>query len=139
MIIECSSCGAKNRIPAARLNDHPKCGQCKREIAVDAPVEAGSAADFDEIIGGSPVPVLVDFWAEWCGPCRMVAPEVAKLAKSRRGRVLVAKLDTEAVPEVAARYGIRSIPTMILFRGGQEAQRASGAMPADAIARSFGL
>lgn len=139
MIVACPSCGSKNRVPAARATEHPKCGRCKAEITIAAPVVAGSAAEFDEIVASSPVPVVVDFWAEWCGPCRMVAPELEKLAQSRAGRMIVAKLDTEAVPEIAARYGIRSIPTFIRFDRGRESKRASGAMPADALARSLGV
>jgi thioredoxin 2 len=99
----------------------------------------GSAADFDELLRDSPAPVLVDFWAAWCGPCRTVAPELEKIATDRAGRVVVAKVDTEALPDVAARFGIRSIPTMIMFRNGKEASRLSGAMPASAIEARLAL
>lgn len=140
MIRSCPSCGAKNRIPASKLDKRPKCGKCGERIGLlDAPVPIGSAADFDALVGESPLPVLVDFWAEWCGPCHAVAPELAKLASRRAGEAVVAKVDTDALPEVAGRFGIRGIPTMILFRGGKEAGRVSGAMPADQIERQVGL
>jgi thioredoxin 2 len=103
------------------------------------PIALSSTADFDELVRQAPLPVLVDYWAEWCGPCRMVAPELEKLAKEREGQLVVAKVDTEALPDIASRFGIQSIPTMILFRGGQEAERLSGAMPAAAIASRLGL
>lgn len=139
MIIACPACGSQNRIPSARAQDRPKCGRCKAAIAIDAPVAAGSAEEFDEIVRGATVPVVVDFWAAWCGPCRAVAPELEKLARARAGSLMVVKLDTEAVPEVAARYGIRSIPTFIRFDRGDESRRASGAMQAEALARQLGV
>jgi len=139
MIVTCPACSANNRVPAARLAEHPRCGKCKQAIAIDTPIATTSAAEFDELIQGSPLPVVVDFWAAWCGPCRRVAPEVDKLAKMRAGKVVVAKLDTEAVPEVAQRYGIQGIPAFIAFTHGRESQRATGAMSAEQLARSLGL
>jgi thioredoxin 2 len=103
------------------------------------PVAVESGADFDELVRDSPLPVLVDFWAAWCGPCKMVAPELEKLASTRGGALVIAKVDTEALPQVAGRFGIQGIPTLILFRGGKEATRVSGAMPAAAIAAKFGI
>jgi thioredoxin 2 len=96
-------------------------------------------ADFAELVRDAPVPVVVDFWAEWCAPCRAVAPQMEALAKDKAGQAVVAKVDTEALPDVAARWEIRSIPTMILFEGGREVKRISGAMPAAQIAQAFSL
>jgi thioredoxin 2 len=140
MIVECGSCSASNRLPAARIGDKAKCASCKAPLLpLTHPVAVGSAADFDELVRDAGAPVLVDFWAAWCGPCRVVAPELAKVASQRAGKVIVAKVDTEALPDVAGRFGIRSIPTMILFRGGKEAQRVSGAMPASAILSNLAI
>jgi thioredoxin 2 len=140
VIVSCPSCEARNRLPAGRVKDRAHCAACKGTLLPAAhPVALASGSDFDELLQSSPLPVLVDFWADWCGPCRAVAPELSKLADARAGELLVAKVDTEELPDVAARYGIRSIPTMILFVGGREAKRISGAMPANAIASALSL
>jgi len=129
-----------NRVPAARLGDRARCAKCHGELAAfDAPQPIASVEEFDAMIAKSPVPVLVDFWAEWCGPCRSVAPELERLAREKAGALLVAKVDTDAVGDVASRFGIRSIPTFVLFRGGREHRRVSGAMPARALAEQLGL
>lgn len=140
MLVQCSSCSKSNRLPAARAGENAKCAACKTPLLpLTRPIAVGSAQDFDELVRDSPAPVLVDFWAAWCGPCRTVAPELEKIASERTGRVIVAKVDTEALPDVAARFRIQSIPTMILFRGGKEAARLSGALPASAIATRLAL
>jgi thioredoxin 2 len=140
MEVVCSSCSTRNRVPAKRLHDRAKCAQCKSALLpVTKPVPVASAQDFDELVRDAPSAVLVDFWAAWCGPCRMVAPEMEKLAQAHASGLIVAKVDTEALPAVAQRFAIRSIPTMILFRNGAEARRLSGAMPAAEISKQLAL
>ena len=138
MIRACPSCGAKNRLSPARLHEGAKCGKCQTPLLpLDAPLAVESASEFDDLVREASLPVLVDFWAAWCGPCRMVAPELEKLARAKAGSLVVAKVDTEALPGVAGRFNIRGIPTLILFRGGGEARRVSGAMSASAIAEAM--
>jgi thioredoxin 2 len=140
VIVACASCSKPNRVPASRLGDKARCAACKNPLLpLTRPVPVHSAEVFDELVGAAQVPVLVDFWAAWCGPCHAVAPELEKVATERSGKVVVAKVDTEALPEVAARFGIRSIPTMILFRDGRESKRVAGAMPARAIEEQLGV
>ena len=140
MIATCPSCSKPNRVPPSRLNGKAHCASCKSPLVpFKKPIPVEYSSEFDELIRESALPVLVDFWARWCGPCHTVAPELAKLADSRAGSLIVAKVDTDALPEVAGRFGIRSIPTMILFRNGAEAKRVSGAMGAEAIGAQFAI
>jgi len=134
IVMSCGSCGRKNRLTYERLDRQVRCADCKNPIPFPSePIEIARAADFDRIVSKSPLPVVVDYWAPWCGPCRMVAPEIVRVASSNAGRLVVAKVNTDEVPELGERFRIRSIPTMAVFDGGREVARTSGAMPAAQI------
>jgi thioredoxin 2 len=126
--LRCPTCSKWNRINAERAANGPKCGNCGTPLPLDHPVLLTDET-FDRVISGTDIPVLVDFYADWCGPCKMMAPSVEALAKSSVGRALIAKLDTDASPQVAGRFQIRGIPTTIVFRAGKEAKRLTGAVP----------
>ncbi len=111
LILACPSCAQKNRVAFGQLGDQTRCGRCKTSIGPPSqPIDVPSVASFDALIRDAKLPIVVDFWAEWCGPCRMMAPELARVAAAQAGRVVVAKVDTEALPDLAARYQVRSIP-----------------------------
>jgi thioredoxin 2 len=124
----CAHCGQKNRVPVARLGDSARCGSCKQQLGpIDEPV-AVSDEDFDAAIANAQVPVLVDFWAEWCGPCRMIEPEVKKVAKEQAGQALVLKVDTDRNPKLSRRFQVHAVPTLMILRGGQVLHRQAGAV-----------
>ena len=140
LIVVCPNCGQKNRLAYERLGDEVRCGKCKQILkAPGEPFEIHQTADFDRLVSRSSLPVVVDYWAPWCGPCRMVAPELQKVAARLAGTVLVVKVNTDELSDLGQRYGIRSIPTMIVFREGKEAKRISGAMSADGMASSLSV
>ena len=132
--VACAFCGRLNRVDLARAADRPKCGECSRPILLDRPV-AVTDASFDRVIADAQ---LVDFYADWCGPCKMVAPIMDELARSRMGTVLIAKVDTERNPQIAQRFQIASIPTVMVFRDGQVVAKQVGALPKQGYEQMIG-
>ena len=134
IVVSCPSCGQNNRLAYERLGEPVRCGRCKTDLtAPRVPLEIETSADFDRLIARSSLPVVVDYWAPWCGPCRMVAPELEKVAARQAGRLIVAKVNTDVLTDLGGRFGIRSIPTMAVFVAGKEAARTTGARPAPDI------
>jgi len=129
MIRVCASCGQKNRIRARHLSAQVRCGKCKTPIAPVAEPLDVDAALFDEVTAEAEVPILVDFWAAWCGPCLAAAPEVKKVAEQMAGRALVLKVDTDRHPDVGARYGVRGIPNFVVLRAGKVVFQQAGVVP----------
>jgi len=127
LVIPCANCSSLNRIPAERLDDHPRCGRCKAEVLSHSPFQLTQAGFANQVKGD--LPLLIDVWAGWCGPCRSFAPTFEQAASRLHGRCRLAKLDSEVNSQLSSQLGIRSIPSLILFRNGREVARQSGALP----------
>jgi thioredoxin 2 len=131
VLTTCTHCGKTNRIGFEKLGHTARCGHCKEPVkAGGAPLEVGSTSDFDTLVARSAVPVVVDYWAPWCGPCRMVTPELEKVASRADGRFIIVKVNTDVLTDLGERHRIRSIPTLAVFARGREVTRAAGARPA---------
>ncbi len=126
--VRCPFCLTLNDVDLSKADDRPKCGECAKPLLLDRPVKV-SGEDFDRTVLGSEAPVLVDFYADWCAPCKYVAPLMDELAETHKGTLLVAKIDTDQAPELSQKFGIRSIPTLILFKAGEEVERSVGFEP----------
>ncbi len=134
VVESCPHCGQRNRILYSRFAEPVRCGRCKAELPlVSEPIEISDDSAFDQLVESISVPLVVDFWAEWCGPCKMMAPELHKFAAAHAGRIAVAKVNSEGLPTLAQRFGIAAIPTLVLFDRGREAGRAQGARSSSQI------
>jgi thioredoxin 2 len=136
--VPCTFCSTLNRLDIDRMADRPKCGKCARPILLDRPLRL-SDANFDTVIKGSTLPVAVDFYAEWCQPCKIMAPALDEVAHEHHDHILIAKIDTDKNPAVSMRFNIRGVPTLIVFENGTEARRQSGAMPQKQIEQFLGV
>lgn len=136
-LVRCPSCGATNRVPREKpsSNSQPVCGRCKTELAQPGRPVIVTDASFESEVEKSPLPVLLDLWAPWCGPCRMIAPSIEQLATELAGRVRIAKLNIDENPRTTERFGVRSIPTLLVLKGGREVDRLVGALPKQEIQR----
>ena len=135
--VACPGCGATNRLPAARIDEAPTCGRCGKALLQGQPLEL-TDGNFAAVVAATRLPVLVDFWAPWCGPCRAMAPAFEQAARQLAGRALLVKVNSDDNPGLSQRYGIRSIPTLVRLDGGRESQRQSGAVPAATIVAMAG-
>jgi thioredoxin 2 len=134
IVVTCPNCGKRNRLAFAKLGEAVRCGQCKQALPpLNVPVELHETADFDRVVAQSSLPVVVDYWAPWCGPCRMVAPELEKVAARQAGKLLVVKVNTDELSDIGQRFNIRSIPTIAVFVNGREVASAPGARQASDI------
>ncbi len=134
-MFRCASCGAFNRVPENHPGGAPTCGKCKAALDLSGAPQAVDAAAFERTVAGSPVPVVVDFWAPWCGPCRMAAPILEQIGKEQAGKVVVLKVNTDEHPQPSAKMGVRGIPTFIVFKDGVERARQSGVSSAAAMSQ----
>jgi len=136
IVTPCPACGQKNRLTYERLGEAVRCAKCKQSLEPPSePLDIHSSADFDRLVAHASLPIVVDYWAPWCGPCRMVAPELQKVAARQAGKAIVVKVNTDELADLGERFNIRSIPTLAVFAGGREVARTAGARPAADIER----